>query len=238
MSLCPSSGSQERQTSGGSTSSVGSLSSLVLEPTGMVTVPMSESPRARPAGLGGAAPMDVSGSIHLGIGPFWLRFTYVTPVVITKLRMETPGQVALDTSVDKGRAASASVPRRGRRPSSSSSSSSSTAAAALVMDSPSRPVSPVERAPFSSAASSGAATQLGHASSADAGRWSSSVGAGWVCPGNGEVLNNSTNLSGPPLLGTYGGGISQATAAWPRLSGALTRGGSGGRVQALLRGPW
>eukprot|EP01047_Picozoa_sp_COSAG01_P026883 COSAG01_NODE_1748_length_9329_cov_99.035861_11_plen_286_part_00 len=60
MPLCPSPGSQERQTSGGSTSSVGSLSSLALEPTGMVTVPMSESPRARPAGLGGAAPMDVS----------------------------------------------------------------------------------------------------------------------------------------------------------------------------------
>eukprot|EP01047_Picozoa_sp_COSAG01_P034569 COSAG01_NODE_2603_length_7393_cov_39.196874_6_plen_207_part_00 len=30
---------------------------------------------------------------HLGIGPCWLRFTYITPVLIKKLRMQTARQV-------------------------------------------------------------------------------------------------------------------------------------------------
>jgi hypothetical protein len=32
------------------------------------------------------------GRLHLGSGPCWLRLTYVTPVLITRLRMDTPGQ--------------------------------------------------------------------------------------------------------------------------------------------------
>jgi hypothetical protein len=61
---------------------------------------------ARAAGLaaaclhsGGGAPRGGPGggseprSFHLGSGPFWLRFTYVTPVLITKLRIwKRPGR--------------------------------------------------------------------------------------------------------------------------------------------------
>jgi hypothetical protein len=32
------------------------------------------------------------GRCRLASGPFWLRFTYATPVLVTPLRMETPGQ--------------------------------------------------------------------------------------------------------------------------------------------------
>ena len=34
----------------------------------------------------------LAGRFHLVHGPFWLRFTYATPVLIKKLTMETPGQ--------------------------------------------------------------------------------------------------------------------------------------------------
>jgi hypothetical protein len=33
-----------------------------------------------------------AGRFHLVRGPSWLRFTYATPVLITKLRTKTPGQ--------------------------------------------------------------------------------------------------------------------------------------------------
>ena len=40
------------------------------------------------------APRSCAGRFHLGIGPYWLRFTYATPALFQKLVTETPGQVA------------------------------------------------------------------------------------------------------------------------------------------------
>ena len=37
--------------------------------------------------------LGVSRAFYLVHGPFWLRFTYATPILITKLRLETPGQL-------------------------------------------------------------------------------------------------------------------------------------------------
>ena len=51
-------------------------------------------PEAASMALRAGTDLDLCGGrFHLGIGPCWLRFTYVTPVLITKLRMETAGQV-------------------------------------------------------------------------------------------------------------------------------------------------
>jgi hypothetical protein len=50
-------------------------------------------PARRPAGAGGAhRHRGVPGRCHLVCGPFWLRFTYVTPVLVTKVSVETPDQ--------------------------------------------------------------------------------------------------------------------------------------------------
>jgi prefoldin subunit 5 len=39
------------------------------------------------------------GAFDLCCGPLWLRFAYVTPVLVTKLRMRTPGQAHVDSEV-------------------------------------------------------------------------------------------------------------------------------------------
>jgi hypothetical protein len=36
------------------------------------------------ASAASSPPVECAGRFHLGIGPFWLRFTYVTPVLVTK----------------------------------------------------------------------------------------------------------------------------------------------------------
>jgi hypothetical protein len=58
------------------------------------------SPQDRPGHSGTCVGMEAfvankvrARHLHLGIGPRWLRFTYVTPALITRLRMDTARQV-------------------------------------------------------------------------------------------------------------------------------------------------